>query len=767
MSYNKKVWKSGDRITKEALNNMENGIEAAHQNSGGTGSAAIVDNLNSDSSTSALSAKQGKALNNKIPTKSIVEGGKLYLAKEDGTKLDSGTELPAGGSTIEVVNNLESDSTTAALSAAQGKALNTQYKDSVNKTEVVDGKLYLLKSDGTRIDKGTILPTSSGTVTSNNIETYKCEDLGELYSAPSDYTAWCPGNLRFDKVLNKFVALLYCAPAHIHTTADLYVSYINTEDFVATSPVKCKYVDSDGVTDITPSVAGTTAFMILEDGTYMMLHNAGNNTYRFISSDSGLTWKKNELVSGYNSQGSPWSITKLSDGRLICGDDLTKVGIYYSDDEGINWTQVIPGNEGIGDYVAEAHIIELKQNNLIAIARKSMDGYGYNNSTVSDHAIISYSTDNGTTWSDWKDSVSIDNMEASCCTSIVHDGIVEIFACSRWHKNDNKANLDYTNTGKNGAMFHYVATIDSALKDNFTNLGVVVYAKASNSDDFHSPCLSLDNNNNILIMYMDKGGAATCNHSFIRGELGYLSYKPLNTNSSSSVNPYSAKYTELLFSNMLEKVNSLQYALSRISGSGVTPPSGTLIWTKQYNAKDAGKSILDTSLDIANYITGIEPSYTQHNNLYCTDLSNGFICMKISKQNCAFDIKVSSINEKTQGAYGVGFGLLKDGILYYFPFINNCDKLEFSSNKIAEIKVVFNGTNISEAKWDAVDIKNLFITYNDLNSISTNNIAEVILKDLKTKLGTTEIPTTGTYLLVKPVQMYLSWYEVKLGEWDS
>lgn len=132
MSYNKRVWKSGDRITKEALNNMENGIEAAHQNSGGTGSVAIVDNLNSNSSTSALSAKQGKELNNKMPAKSIVEGGKIYLAKEDGTKLDSGTELPAGGSTIEVVNNLESDSTTAALSAAQGKVLNTQYKDIAN-----------------------------------------------------------------------------------------------------------------------------------------------------------------------------------------------------------------------------------------------------------------------------------------------------------------------------------------------------------------------------------------------------------------------------------------------------------------------------------------------------------------------------------------------------------------------------------------------------------------------------------------------------------
>lgn len=156
MSYNKKVWKSGDRITKEALNNMENGIEAAHQNSGGTGSVAIVDNLNSNSSTSALSAKQGKELNNKMPAKSIVEGGKIYLAKEDGTKLDSGTELPAGGSTIEVVNNLESDSTTAALSAAQGKALNTQYKDIANLglTKHTDGKVYIKKQDGTLLGDG-------------------------------------------------------------------------------------------------------------------------------------------------------------------------------------------------------------------------------------------------------------------------------------------------------------------------------------------------------------------------------------------------------------------------------------------------------------------------------------------------------------------------------------------------------------------------------------------------------------------------------------
>jgi len=146
MSYNKKVWKSGDRITKEALNNMENGIEAAHQNSGGTGSVAIVDNLNSDSSTSALSAKQGKELNNKMPAKSIVEGGKIYLAKEDGTKLDSGTELPASGSgtpyddteiktdinTIKTDLGTEELTTTAKTVKGAVNEVAAQYKDIAN-----------------------------------------------------------------------------------------------------------------------------------------------------------------------------------------------------------------------------------------------------------------------------------------------------------------------------------------------------------------------------------------------------------------------------------------------------------------------------------------------------------------------------------------------------------------------------------------------------------------------------------------------------------
>ncbi len=73
-TYNQTNWGNGDIISSAKLNKLE---KVAKDN---------VDKVN------------------KIPAKSIVEGGKLYLAKADGTKLDAGTVLPAGGS---VGNNVE------------------------------------------------------------------------------------------------------------------------------------------------------------------------------------------------------------------------------------------------------------------------------------------------------------------------------------------------------------------------------------------------------------------------------------------------------------------------------------------------------------------------------------------------------------------------------------------------------------------------------------------------------------------------------------
>ena len=171
-TYNQTNWGNGDVISSAKLNKLE---KVAKDN---------VDKVN------------------KMPAKSIVEGGKIYLAKEDGTKLDSGTELPAGGSTIEVVNNLESDSTTAALSAAQGKALNTQYKDIANNQptdlslDSATNLLQLVNSKGSKLGNGITLPISSGGGTSQYLHikyssTGAPQLAGQISDTPNAYIGLC------------------------------------------------------------------------------------------------------------------------------------------------------------------------------------------------------------------------------------------------------------------------------------------------------------------------------------------------------------------------------------------------------------------------------------------------------------------------------------------------------------------------------------------------------------------------------------------------
>lgn len=422
------------------------------------------------------------------------------------------------------------------------------------------------------------IPESGG---GNNVSVYKTEDIGELFPAPSNYTAWCPGNLRYDKALGKFVSLLYAAPGHVHSESALYVTHIDPESFVATEPVKCKYVDTDGVTDITPASAGACSFLILSDGTYLLIHEAADgNTYKFTSADNGVTWQKLSAVTGYS--GTPWNMTELSNGRIIVSDD-NYGKMYYSDDKGVTWTQTTPPNTAGGNYECEACILEVEPGKLIAIARYSMSGKGYYESGDSEPAIFASSLDYGTTWTGWEIS-TIDNMNASSCTGIVHDGIVEIFATSRWYSNGGNVNTDNANTGKNGAMLHYMATAENALKNNFTRVGIVDYAKGAGGE-YHSPCAALDDKNRMLIVHMDGGESVTCNNRYLRGELNGINYA-VTDDGASSVKAYSAKTVEALMAAMKERVDYLQLMVSKIDGSGVDAPEGVAVPVLTWLASD-------------------------------------------------------------------------------------------------------------------------------------------------------------------------------------
>jgi len=417
---------------------------------------------------------------------------------------------------------------------------------------------------------------SGGTITD---KPYHLQNIGTLYDNPEGYAylAWCPGNLRYDSSINKYVVLVWATEYHLATTDTLFATYINPDTFEAEELTEVIYYDTDGTTVYQPKYNATPSFIILKDGTYLMIHSGttadSTTSYRFISYDRGKTWVKKEQVTGFND--IPWNIFELSNGRLIASEDARKKGLYYSDDKGISWTNVIPDTSG-GDYEAEACILELQEGKLIAIARYSMSGIGYNASGASEPAIVSYSEDYGTTWTAWEKSETITNMNASSCTGYVHNGMVDIFACSRWYWHGDYANDDYLNTGKTGAITHYTATVENALLDNFTSAGIVTYANAvgdTSSQDFHSPTMAV-NGDDMLLMWFDRIPPYTeevTSHYFARGSKADLDTAPRD-DLSSVVFPYSSAMVDKLlkqqYTKLMTKINEI------IIAGGGTPDEG-------------------------------------------------------------------------------------------------------------------------------------------------------------------------------------------------
>lgn len=407
--------------------------------------------------------------------------------------------------------------------------------------------------------------------------TFKTQAIGELFNHPENYTAWCSGSLHYDDKLCKFVDLLYAAPKHENPAYTVnYVTYIDPKTYEATTPVLCKYYDTDGSTELTITKAGRPAFVILRDGSYMMLQTIGSTNYRFISTDYGLTWVKGESVTGYSGSTETYALVQLSNGRILA-NAISHV-INYSDDDGKTWTSVTPVTSG-ASYEAEYCFLEVKSGVVLGICRKTVGGVGRTESGDAEHAVITVSRDYGTTWDDLKISETIDNMNASTCTGFVHDGIVEIFAASRWYHSGNYAVTDYLNTGKSGAITHYVATIDNALNDKFTKMGVIAYAKTTgetsplSAQDFHTPCIAV-NGSDMLMVYFDRvhpyDVVDMTNHYYIRGSLDGINYG-VNDDIQSKIFPVSSvKIDTLLRKLKNELIVKINEAI--ISG-GIIPPS--------------------------------------------------------------------------------------------------------------------------------------------------------------------------------------------------
>ena len=637
-----------------------------------------------------------------------------------------------------------------------------QYKDVANKTIIEGNKIYLAKADGTKLDNGTTLPTSTGTILSNNIKTYKCEDVGELFSPPSNYIAWCPNNIIYDKEVNQYVIILNCADRHASTKMNRYLCKINADTFVMEElySIEDKIKDESGNSvKLAFQYNATTSLILQDDNSYMFFScikdSSGNDTvdrYRIISADKGKTWTKKELTTDIKYH--PWAFYKLSSGRLIGGYDYSKSGMSYSDDNGVTWTQVIPTTCG-GGYEAEPCILELEPNKLIAIARYSMEGQGIYSSGDSEHAIISYSNDNGTTWTPWQISNTIDNMNASSCCGIVHDGIVEIFTCSRWGHNDTHYNTDYQNTGKSGAIIHYTATIENALNDNFTNLGVIKYADTTEKDDIHAPALVLNTKKDeILIIYMDKGKSVDCTQQFILGALNGFSYIGAN-NSNSPIKGYNAKYIDTLFSSLLEKVTTLQYGLSKINDTGITSPSGTLFWTMEYNAENEEYPLgyNECKNEIKNHITNQYPNSLNENRFITDSNKNKYaltprfnFAYKLNKNNGALELIY-----QFDTSYACFLGIIKNGLFA------GIDSDSFPVNKKTKFRLLYENDNLYLYKND-----DMIVEFFKDKDFSTFDYKSAILNILKIS----EFDSNGIYIVLSGGSAGLCVNDIKFGEWN-
>jgi hypothetical protein len=513
------------------------------------------------------------------------------------------------------------------------------------------------------------------------IETYETEAVGELFYPPGNYNAWCPSNLQWDKTRGVFAVLINAADAHVFTKIDQYFCTINPDTLISTKPVLVSPKDTSGNAVAWDTQTSSNNFMILNDGTYVFYRRLGGVYQRITSTDGGVTWVNQGPITFtpggiITTSSNIWGIQKLSSGRLIIGwgaQAEVRGKISWSDN-GIDWNVVNIGWNTISPTptAAEPHIIEVKPGQLVSLAR--MTSAGATGGLSPEPALISFSNDNGASWTPYVKSSSITDMNASGATAFVHDGMVEVFVASRFY-----GSTSNVNTGETGAIYHYTATLDNALADKFTLKNVSVFANAVDSVDFHSPCVAIDSKKRLLLMYMDQTHytvtTAEVNYLFVRG--GRTSVPKLNADGKNApLFGYSGKYIESLVSNLKTEIATLQNKVSLISGvtNPVPAPKGTLIWTKKYNTQLENKYVYDSSNEFSGRVQWASQATPSYNNIetdangikYHSTGTSGTILIPVTKPNFSIQYTGTIGNESIWSPTAAG---IINGVAYGAIFV--------------------------------------------------------------------------------------------------
>lgn len=444
----------------------------------------------------------------------------------------------------EEIEDLEQNGTGTDIPEEQ---VNTAVKEWLDKhpeatTTVQDGAItYEKLADDVKetIDKAS---KSGSAIQSDLAKTINFGNIIPVEEKEGDYLCWTMGNCKYDKYTDKVVFLYNAREEHVASLSRIYMRTIDCQTYeVSKSTLVADTVDIGG----TEYALVSNFFLILEDGTYLVLAKASSESntndvvanYVYKSTDHGATWTQTEISINtshtYNGNHNP---VVLSNGRIIA--TITTSGlqhVMYSDDNGENWTIAsMVSSSGL----SEGFIVELDDvGNLCCISRQSASVY-----TTKKPAKLSFSSDYGATWTAPVGSVSIPDMTANPCSAIVDkDGMVTLFYGSRYNGN-----------GHNATLYKQNGTLEQLTNDNMNEPVVVCHGDAVHGQDFGYVACCEDKYGQMYVVYYD--GDST--------EEGYTTIKLVRasrTNIDTAINDSVAGKTNVYSAEMVERLLKNQY----------------------------------------------------------------------------------------------------------------------------------------------------------------------------------------------------------------
>ena len=191
MSYNKKIWKTGDYVTQEDINNIENGIYEAHKDIANinTNIADINTNISNTNEDISNINTNISNMNNDLGTATLNTTDKTLKGaiNELFQSVSNGKELIASAITDKGVTT--SNTSTFQQMANNIKKINTQYSDGDLATTILNMQ-YASAHEAIPNISGADWTNAPRAGKSYTIPTQSCDDCANgTHTATEEYTA--------------------------------------------------------------------------------------------------------------------------------------------------------------------------------------------------------------------------------------------------------------------------------------------------------------------------------------------------------------------------------------------------------------------------------------------------------------------------------------------------------------------------------------------------------------------------------------------------